>query len=123
MPVFTGSYKIVGSCALIDVNICSTFCTGQPGHAGAIFDKGKDVSMAVTFTANGDAALIAEGIRKKIVSEGGKVEGGPEAGSFEVKGFGGAYRAVEGGVEISVTSKPVFVPDSMILSWMRQNLA
>lgn len=79
--------------------------------------------MAVTFVAEGDSAAIAEGIRKRIVSEGGSVEGGPESGSFKVKGFGGEYRAVEGGVEISVTDKPVFVPDSMILSWMKQNLA
>ena len=79
--------------------------------------------MSVTYVASGEAAVLLSEIEGKIAKVGGRATREGAAGTFEVQGFAGGYRAVEGGVEITVTKKPMMVPDSLILGWLKENLA
>jgi len=78
--------------------------------------------MALVYTAEGDGEKLGEEIRKKVIAQGGTVTGTQEEGGFKVSGFSGNYSVTEGRLTVTITSKPVFVPDSMILGWLKDNL-
>lgn len=79
--------------------------------------------MALVYRIEGDRAKIVAGINAKISSQGGTVTGDEKAGTFEVMGFGGGYSEVDGGVELTVDKKPMMIPDSMILAWLKENVS
>lgn len=78
--------------------------------------------MGVSYTAEGDAGALLTSIRDKIAKQGGQLTGDDASGTFTVAGFKGAYAVENAKLTLNVLDKPMFVPDSMILGWLRDNL-
>lgn len=78
--------------------------------------------MGVVYTAEGDGNALAAKMLDKIKGQGGSVSGGEGSGEFSVQGFSGVYTVSGGKLTIEITKKPVFVPDSMIETWLKQNM-
>lgn len=78
--------------------------------------------MALDYKPSGDAEKILGEMAVKIKAQGGTFTGDLTGGTFNVRGFGGTFRVDGGALTISINDKPLFVPDSMIEAWLRQNL-
>ena len=83
-----------------------------------------DCQFVIPFTAS--LPELVEKARKVLEGQGGEFTGNEVEGSFNISVMGndisGAYKAIEKELHVEIRNKPMFVPCSLIESFLKKEL-